>query len=802
MFCPNEACERYGIDVPDNTFCDECGSTCTKPSIPKTEDSDSLHHVRPTATGGSSVKNIVSGDQHNTTNVVATGNLSGVLSSGTSDRHGGPTKNLVSGNQHITNTTVVNQDETRAVRVCTVSGRQARVIEGYTCPSCSSWVHLDYFDQATMMCSSCRQKKTGNAIEVFRSRVQAVLTDGILSREEIAELKHVGSELGISEAEQDKILSQTRAQLKPADKRLSMLDRTKFKTAMRQLCQRESPEAQLSALKALKVLHKAYPSDLDIASLLVLCAALSVKHGNALELIALAEGALRESQAFSFDSPKKYLLKAAFYRGIGLLLGSGAATLVDSQAQQSFSATDTEAIAQFIGGCSYGHQQEASNLEALFPESAEAQAVQVAGLLDHFFETGEIPEVQQEISDFLPTIDAKSDGSPTQQAMAILCNSWPTGDLSSAPSHNLEPHFVEGRLLYELLFSLNLRTLKQNELSQRDADLAQFRTEPEANKVVLLRIPKSPVVLDFCGCPAGSFMMGSPREEEECHGMVEGMKLNYEQHKAGIDRRVPVRFACGFLMGRTTITYEQWNAVTGENPRALDRYKKNGMPANRVSWNMAVEFCEKLNALELVPSGWRVSLPTEAQWEYACRAGTTGPYAGPSLDALGWFKGNSDGDDPQPVAQKAPNPWGIFDMHGNVLEHCLDWCTDYLDADVFCQGKTPSTKHIIRGGCSNFDAKSCRSASRMGCDDGSAHDNIGFRVCIVPTILGGQTVASDVSAPGCAGQEAAMLEAIKRQMRGGRITVEGADSLEKQRQELGISKDKYRALLQRVRDSN
>jgi len=349
-----------------------------------------------------------------------------------------------------------------------------------------------------------------------------------------------------------------------------------------------------------------------------------------------------------------------------------------------------------------------------------------------------------------------------------------------------------------LLFALNLHSLKQSELAQRDADLAQFQDEPQPGKVVSLRIPRSPAVLEFCGCPAGSYMMGSPEEEKECFNSHEGKELAYSLRRSGADRRVPVHFAGGFWIGRTTVTFEQWMAVVGSHPRPRDEYSRNGLPVNRINWNEAMSFCEKLNGLGLLPDGWRFTLPSEAQWEYACRAGTEGPYAGVSLDALGWFKGNSGGE-LHPTAQKQANPWGIFDMHGNVFEHCLDWHDKYLNPDVSLQGKTPGVERSIRGGCFHYGAEDCRSAYRRGLDDGAAHDDVGFRLCISPTVPKVGSAHPNAGASYNQKSESAMIEAIKEQMSGGKITLEGANILDRQREQLGISTDRYRALLKKVR---
>ncbi|MFT4175884.1 MAG: formylglycine-generating enzyme family protein [Luteolibacter sp.] len=131
-----------------------------------------------------------------------------------------------------------------------------------------------------------------------------------------------------------------------------------------------------------------------------------------------------------------------------------------------------------------------------------------------------------------------------------------------------------------------------------------------------------------------------------------------------------VKVTVAYYLGSTEVTQTQWTAVMGTNP---SHFKGNSLPVEMVSWNDAMAFCQRLTAREQqagkLPKGYVYSLPTEDQWEYACRAGTTGDYAGP-LDAMAWYDKNSGGRT-QPVATKQPNAWGFHDMHGNVWEWYL-----------------------------------------------------------------------------------------------------------------------------------
>jgi formylglycine-generating enzyme required for sulfatase activity len=134
--------------------------------------------------------------------------------------------------------------------------------------------------------------------------------------------------------------------------------------------------------------------------------------------------------------------------------------------------------------------------------------------------------------------------------------------------------------------------------------------------------------------------------------------------------------------------------------------------------------------------GGTVRIPTEAQREYACRAGTQTPYAGPSLDALGWYQYNS-GRHTHPVRQKLPNPWGLFDMHGNVYEWCSDWEGDYpIDAVTDPMGPPTGSGpprgsvRIVRGGSWDTISSFCRSATRNSREPGNGGYEVGFRFLV------------------------------------------------------------------------
>ena len=169
----------------------------------------------------------------------------------------------------------------------------------------------------------------------------------------------------------------------------------------------------------------------------------------------------------------------------------------------------------------------------------------------------------------------------------------------------------------------------------------------------------------------------------------------------------------------------------GNNP---SYFKGAHLPVEQVSWDDCQKFIQKVNAA--LNCGAR--LPTEAEWEYACRAGTTGPYGGTgNLDEMGWYYDNS-GDEPPPVGQKKPNAWGLYDMHGNVWEWCADWYADwygdYPSGSVTDPiGPSSGVCRVNRGGGWCINARSCRSATRGGSGPGLRDLSLGFRVALAPS---------------------------------------------------------------------
>jgi formylglycine-generating enzyme required for sulfatase activity len=185
-----------------------------------------------------------------------------------------------------------------------------------------------------------------------------------------------------------------------------------------------------------------------------------------------------------------------------------------------------------------------------------------------------------------------------------------------------------------------------------------------------------------------------------------------------------------FELGVYEVTQEQYKKVMGTTP---SEFKGPQNPVEMVSWDDAVEFCRNLSAMPAEKkAGYIYRLPTEAEWEYACRAGTTTKYCfGDSDSALGdyaWYDENS-GNTTHPVGGKKPNPWGLYDMHGNVWEWCQDWYGDYPSGSVTDpQGVKSGSPRVNRGGSWYDTALYARSAARDGYSPDLRFYDLGFRV--------------------------------------------------------------------------
>jgi len=249
---------------------------------------------------------------------------------------------------------------------------------------------------------------------------------------------------------------------------------------------------------------------------------------------------------------------------------------------------------------------------------------------------------------------------------------------------------------------------------------AEAKVRQETDKKQIDQLDKEPVNgidIKVVKLEGGRFLMGAPegkgREDERPQHLV----------------RLPA-----FAIGKYPVTQAEWRAVADlpkveiELEFAPSHFKGDNLPVEQISWEEAVEFCKRVSKA----TGKEFRLPTEAEWEYACRAGTIGAYAG-DLDEMAWYSGNAN-DQTHAVGSRKPNRWGLYDMHGNVWE----WCQDIYAADYYSDSPEESPpgpefsstnfKRVIRGGSHTCNPFSCRSSVRFKIAQIIRYYDVGFRL--------------------------------------------------------------------------
>jgi formylglycine-generating enzyme required for sulfatase activity len=254
---------------------------------------------------------------------------------------------------------------------------------------------------------------------------------------------------------------------------------------------------------------------------------------------------------------------------------------------------------------------------------------------------------------------------------------------------------------------------------------AAVRETPPPGPVSVVPLPHefvNPVGMRLVWVPPGTFLMGSPPGEE-------GRGDDETAHRVTLTR--------GFYLGAGPVTQAQWRAVMGPDP---SRFRGDDRPVENVCWYDCQQFCRQLSRLDRR----RYRLPTEAEWEYACRAGTTTPFF--FGETLTTDQANFDGNyaygagprgknrkETTPVGTFPPNAWGLFDLHGNVWEWCSDRHAPFTAADaVDPTGGDAGDERVLRGGSWVYGPRACRSACRFRNEPDYHAPDLGFRVCFCP----------------------------------------------------------------------
>jgi formylglycine-generating enzyme required for sulfatase activity len=295
----------------------------------------------------------------------------------------------------------------------------------------------------------------------------------------------------------------------------------------------------------------------------------------------------------------------------------------------------------------------------------------------------------------------------------------------------------------------------KKELISKNTSLAPLSTGLASRGLQVARQMAQPSYGDFTNSigmrlvliSKGKFQMGAPIKEKN-------RWKDEVQHEVTISK--------DYYLSVTQVTQGQYEKVTGTNPSRFQGKKisadSDNHPVEQVSWEDVVEFCKKLSELPEEKKAGRVyRLPSEAEWEYACRAGSNTAYCFGnekySLSDYAWFADNSSYQT-HPVGEKKPNAWGLYDMHGNVWELCRDWYDYYIEGAVIdpsgptvgrisydeyyygandSSGVFDSPYRVYRGGCCGSEAEFCRSACRYGEDPSEPREDLGFRVALSST---------------------------------------------------------------------
>ena len=352
----------------------------------------------------------------------------------------------------------------------------------------------------------------------------------------------------------------------------------------------------------------------------------------------------------------------------------------------------------------------------------EKQIEQISSAAVFVGEDGFVPWQQQELYAFLsefvsrdcPVIPVLLPNAPTKPELPLFLRQFTWVDFRASDP---DP-------MHQLRWGI---TGKKPQLTNSSPS-----PSPLVSPSPVISIPQSPqsftetlagnIKLEMVKIPAGSFLMGSVDNDKDDDNNEK------PQHRVNLQE---------FYLGKYPVTQEQYQAIMGNNPSDFKDNPKN--PVENVSWDEAQEFCQKLSEKK----GKKYRLPSEAEWEYACRAGTqTRYYFGDDAKLLGeyaWYSDNSDSQT-HPVGQKKPNDWELYDMYGNVCEWCEDgWYKNYKNAPA--NGTAWNDKHsqinsrLLRGGSWDFSPRLCYSACRINGNPDHRNNLIGFRVACNGTSL-------------------------------------------------------------------
>ena len=247
------------------------------------------------------------------------------------------------------------------------------------------------------------------------------------------------------------------------------------------------------------------------------------------------------------------------------------------------------------------------------------------------------------------------------------------------------------------------KTVVESQKAVSKYDVSRLSNTVEGYSAKSNYLVKSALDMELIWCPPGSYLRGAKTTK-------------------------PVILTEGFYLGKYEVTQEEYEIIVGKNP---SKFKTKKLPVENVSWNDAIEFCNALNLKERAPSGWKFSLPTEAQWEYACRAGTTTKYHwGDEINPNNANYQESKLEKTRWRGSYRKNPWGFYDMHGNVWEWCLDWygtLNSTLQVDPY---GSKGTEKILKGGSFSAEGSRLSPNERHKKQPDQKRETRGFRISL------------------------------------------------------------------------
>jgi formylglycine-generating enzyme required for sulfatase activity len=265
------------------------------------------------------------------------------------------------------------------------------------------------------------------------------------------------------------------------------------------------------------------------------------------------------------------------------------------------------------------------------------------------------------------------------------------------------------------LTAYKIKEMKKAQLVAAE-EKSKLTTEIGAGRVgATLGVPLvGKAVLPFAFCPAGSFTMGN---------------LSAEDGRFDDENQVSVTLSKAFWMAKTEVNQAQWRAVMGSNPSDC---KGEDLPVETVSWGEVQEFIKMVNDSGVLPSGWKMALPTEAQWEYACRTGVRAYYGGNTVQQAMYHTYSIS--ETHAVGMRKSNAWGLYDMNCNVGEWCADWYGNKLSGGTDPSGPPSGVGRVIRGGSSDYYSGAHHHAvDRSEALPGKRLNRLGFRPALVPS---------------------------------------------------------------------